>query len=373
MNRAMFESCTSSRKKWFPLRKRSSATASDSQRGSLAPTPDLPRRASATREGNQKVRPLDFVIIGAQKSGTTSLYRYLQWHPSIYLLPEKEAPFFNLDAAYLRGWEWYCQEFFGGAPEGKLWAKATPSYMADQRVPQRLHQAMPATKLIALLRNPVDRAFSHYRMAVKRGLEKRSFAESVIDQLQPASLARDRLLPVGIEQQGYLVMGEYSRILGNYLERFSRNQLLVLFTEDLAAQPRYVIRRILRFLGIEETFEPPNLGKHYHVGGTARRVPFNAEDVSGNRWFNLFLGCFSAHQQKLLRRRFHFWFKVWNTRPDPAGGKMPPEIRRLLVCFYQDDITRLHQLLGGPVPWLDFNLPQQRQDPPFSLVADDEP
>src|SRR4051794_6700075 len=99
-----------------------------------------PGRAEAKR--SDAGRTLDFIIIGAQKSGTTSLYKYLQPHPSIYMLPEKEAPFFSAEALYSRGWEWYRQEFFSQAPPERIWGKATPMYMANLQVPERIHELM---------------------------------------------------------------------------------------------------------------------------------------------------------------------------------------------------------------------------------------
>src|SRR5947209_6229116 len=86
-----------------------------------------------------EARALDFMVIGAQKSGTTSLHKYLQPHPALHMLPEKEAPFFSNDAWYDRGWPKFSEEFFANAPRDQLRAKVSPIYMADRRVPARVH------------------------------------------------------------------------------------------------------------------------------------------------------------------------------------------------------------------------------------------
>src|SRR4051794_29068427 len=86
---------------------------------------DLPDQIGSSQMEHDGAKRMDFIIIGAQKSGTTSLYKYLQGHPELYLLPEKEAPFFNYDPSFDRGWDWYCKEFFTKAPREKLWGKAT--------------------------------------------------------------------------------------------------------------------------------------------------------------------------------------------------------------------------------------------------------
>jgi hypothetical protein len=326
---------------------------SSDQPADLAKGP-LPPQKDASSKARAEGRRLDFIIIGAQKSGTTSLYKYLQGHPELYLLPEKEAPFFNYDPSFDRGWDWFAREYFTNAPTEKLWGKATPGYMADARVPQRIAAVTPEAKLIVLLRNPIDRAYSHYRMQVKRDVEKRSFRECLEIKLRPEVLAQERLLPPGIELEGYFAMGEYGRILGKYLELFPRNQLLVLFTEDLEKDPRGVLRRVLRFLKVAEYFVPANIGKRYHVGGTQKRIAWTQDEIMHHRLFQFFVKRLPASYQKPFLRRFFFWFKIWNTRPDPAGRQMPTEIRERLREFYAEDMQRLNQLLDSPVPWEEF-------------------
>jgi hypothetical protein len=310
-----------------------------------------------TRNGNctpEACRNLDFLIIGAQKSGTTSLHKYLESHPQLYLLPEKEVPYFSNDEYHVRGWDWYVKDFFAQAPPGKLWGKSTPAYMTSFEVPGRIRVQMPDTKLIALLRNPVDRAFSHYKMMVKRKRETRCFAGVVEEKLQPGNLRRDRLLPPGTEDDGYLTMGEYGRILERYLQFFPRRQLLVLFTEDLEREPGVVLKRVLRFLNVNDDFVPANLGKHYHVGGTKRRIPVDEHVLARHRLFRKALEFIPRQSRHLFERRFLFWFMIWNTRPDPANQKMPSEVRKRLSEFYREDAARLAKMLRAPLPWSDF-------------------
>ena len=295
------------------------------------------------------VKKLDFIVIGAQKAGTTSLYKYLQPHPKIYMPPEKEAPFFSSDDLYELGWEWYVREFFEGAPEDKLWGKVTPQYMSDSRVPPRIYATMPNVKLIALLRNPVDRAFSHYRMTVRRGLDKRTFDDAVDELLRDEMLEYARSLPAGLENESkcYLVWGEFGRILGNYLQLFPKEQILVVFSDDLEQRPKEVLGTVLRFLGLGADFTPPNLGKRYHVGGTRKRLPVEVFKKVG-----LLRRMWKIIPEK-HRRRFLYWFEQWNTLPDKQP-RMLPETRQRLVEFYRDDVKRLRQMLGIEVPWKEF-------------------
>jgi Sulfotransferase domain len=296
---------------------------------------------------------LDFMIIGAQKSGTTSLHKYLERHPRLYMLPEKEIPFFTNAEYCAKGWQWYSDSFFNEAPPEKLWGKSTPAYMTSLEVPRRIFNEMPHVKLIALLRNPIERAYSHYKMMVKRELEPRTFLEVLDEKLKAETVQRERLFPPGTEDVGYVAMGEYSLILEEYYKVFPREQLLVLFTDDLKRDPAGVLKRVMRFLGLDEDFSPPNLGKYYHVGGMKRRIPLAEADLARHPLFRKFLLILPQRLQFPFERRFLFWYMIWNTKPDPEKG-IPPGAYQRLARFYQEDVRKLSRLIGAKVPWPEF-------------------
>ena len=195
---------------------------------------------------------LDFIIIGAQKAGTTTLFEYLRLHPELHLPPHKELPFFSNEAARARGWEDYISKAFTLADPHAKWGTATPHYMLgglleesnpqpggevydELTVPLRIHGLLPAVRLIAILRDPAERARSQHRMAVMNQMDKRTFAQAIDELLQPDALEQARREPR--ETAGYIVWGEYGRILAGYFEVFPREQILVLFTEELKAIP----------------------------------------------------------------------------------------------------------------------------------------
>jgi hypothetical protein len=151
---------------------------------------------------------LDFIVIGAQRCGTTSLFEYMRGHPDLYIPPAKEVPYFS-HVDYLEDWTDYIGRLFGEAEEGRLWGTVTPQYMVGglyrrnanpdgavgdpEIVPARIREQLPDARLIAILRDPVERAHSHYDWAVETGWEKRSFADAIGDLLKPE--ARVRLRP----------------------------------------------------------------------------------------------------------------------------------------------------------------------------------
>src|SRR4051812_42429120 len=107
------------------------------------------------------LRAPDFLIVGAAKAGTTSLAAYLAEHPDVFMARRKELHFFGREKEYRRGWEWYCSHF-EGAGDARAVGEATPDYMWRERAVERIAQDLPKARIIATLRHPVDRAYSHY-------------------------------------------------------------------------------------------------------------------------------------------------------------------------------------------------------------------
>jgi hypothetical protein len=288
---------------------------------------------------------LDFIIIGAQKAGTTSLFKYLELHPQIYMPREKEALYFNREERISRGWEWYLGEFFGDAPLGCVWGKASPGYMADPRVPNRIKNTLPDVKLIALLRNPIERAYSHYRMSVRKGYEDRSFEEAIDQLLKVDALEEARRQPS--PTNGYIVRGEYSRILGEYYELFPRGHLCVFFMEGLENNPRNVLSTVFHFLGVDSDFIPSNLGVIFHKGGDRQRLP----------WATLLMKVIPirAIWRRIIpekqRRPLTYWFHQWNVIPDEERPQIPLPARMLLAEHYAEDVMQLSTLVGKKNPW----------------------
>lgn len=304
-----------------------------------------------TRAGRHAAAsPLDFAVIGASKSGTTSLYRHLRAHPRLFLPEDKDVPYFSADDWYERGWKWVSDQFFQDAPPEALWGTVTPRYMEDLRVPARMAAEMPDLKLIALLRNPVDRAFSQYRQQVRQGKDKRSFSEAVATHLsrRAPKPGGGKRLPT---EDRYLSDGEYDRILSGFDACFPPNQLLILFTEELAEDAGRVMDSIAAFLGLPPGFRPHNLDRRYHRGGSRERFPglvSAARRVAPIRalW----------HLIPLPRRKaIQMWFFTQINVVSEAARELPGDLRARLVEYFEPDVRRLEKRIERPVPWRDFS------------------
>lgn len=295
-------------------------------------------------------RPLDFLLIGAAKSGTTSLFHYLRGHPRLHLPPDKEAPFFAEDDVYHLGWERYVADHFAAAPPETLWGKITPRYLGDLHVPARVAATMPDVMLLALLRNPVDRVFSKYRLLLRKRVEHRSFVDLVKAQLEPAALreARSERMPI---KDTIVVRGEYSRLIDGWLDHFSRDRLLIHLTDELEQAPTETIDSILGFVGIEPGWIPPNLDKRYYVGGDRQRFPSLVPAAASVRP----LRALWHHLPKERRRAVHLWFmREFNIVREDAPPAFPADLRARLIDFYRPDVASLERLIGRSVPWSEF-------------------
>ena len=198
-------------------------------------------------------RPLpDFLILGAQKAGTTALYAYLRWHPGITGPSWKEVSYF--DRHYRRGASWYRGHFPIGAGD-RLVGEASPGYLFHPLAPERVRTTVPEAKLIALLRDPVDRALSHYHHEVALGREPLSFEEAI--DAEPERTRGEEHRMVGEPgyfshawwDYTYLARGRYAEQLERWLAVFPPEQLFVVASEELASDSGQTYSRVLEFLG----------------------------------------------------------------------------------------------------------------------------
>lgn len=192
----------------------------------------------------------DFLIIGAAKSGTSTLYEYLAAHPEIFMSAIKEPCFFDSDVAWERGLDWY-RGLFREAAENQLCGEASTNYTRWPQVPdvpRRIAEIMPAVKLIYMLRHPVDRAYSHYVHRHTR-------------EVYPGQPFRKTFEEFVKEDPMCLDSSDYVMQIDQYLPFFSRDSLLILRLEDLKRDPGQLLGRVLRFLGVDEGVDVLGTGK----------------------------------------------------------------------------------------------------------------
>jgi hypothetical protein len=220
-------------------------------------------------------RPLpSFIIAGAQKAGTTSLFGYLAEHPQCAASLTKEVHFF--DRTFARGESWYrmhfplsaAAEYAPGSDRKRHTFESSPYYMFDPRVPERMRRLLPDVKIIFLLRNPASRAYSHYQHSRRRGREPLSFEGAIAAEDARLIGEHQRLLHEADYQSpahqrySYLARGLYVDQLRHWQSYFPAEQMLALQAERMFQQPEPVLHQVLDFLGLER-WSPNRFGNRY--------------------------------------------------------------------------------------------------------------
>ena len=202
----------------------------------------------------------DFLVIGAQKGGSTSLYDYLIQHPEIYSATTKEVHFFS--NLYGKGDAWYRAQFHW-QKNGVITGEATPYYLFHPLAAPRIARLIPHVKIIVVLRDPVDRAISHYYHAVRHGFEHLSICDaierSIVEFSQDEKTVMEGSYSFNHQERSYGPRGLYAEQLSRYTKLFSSSQLLIIRSEDLFTAPAKMLKRLFRFLDVVSEFTPADL------------------------------------------------------------------------------------------------------------------
>lgn len=280
----------------------------------------------------------DFVIIGAARCATTSLYAYLRQHPEVFMSPEKETDFFSLGdlpasevplaaSAYRARTRETYEALFRGAGSARAVGEASPTYLFYPRSAARMQQTIPDAKVICILRDPIERAYSHYALARKMGFE-------VLSDFGAAAAAEDdRWLHDRSMRFTYLRASLYHEGLLEYYKRLARDQILVLLFADFAADPVGTMRTIHEFVGVDPRFTPDVSIRHNRSmlpRSTLVREAFG-------RPFRL-----RRFLQRSLPPRLVTQLGNVIMRPPPG---LAPEVRARLLPRFAEEIERLEALL----------------------------
>lgn len=296
-----------------------------------------------------------FMIIGAAKAGTTSLYNYFKAHPEVFMSEVKEPNYFSLEGGRpnLKGplepervfnllhrktvtdRDAYERLFAAGG--AKAIGEASPRYLYSAKAAAAIREACGPIRLIAILREPFARAWSHFEMNRRRGLEPiADFAAAL--EAEPGRIAE------GYEWDWhYLAVGRYAEQLERYVERFGKENLLVLLYEDLAAEPGQTLERAFRFIGVDEAFRP-DLEKRHHQARTPGRGPlarlaFAPEDTTLGRLAMRVVPPKLGFQAQLLLQR------LTGRKGKPKAARPDPELRRRVIGRMGAETDRLERLI----------------------------
>ncbi|MEG4987779.1 sulfotransferase domain-containing protein [Microcoleus sp. BR0-C5] len=241
----------------------------------------------------QTPKPPDFIIIGAQKGGTTSLYSYLTEHPQIAHATQKEVHYFDLN--FDKSPDWYYAQFpLPKHSPKRITGEASPYYIFHPHVPQRIHDLCPKVKIIALLRNPVDRAISHYYHYIRIKYETLSLEDAIAAESERLKGEMEKLLAnpkyYSYEHQhhSYLNRGIYADQLPAWMKLFPKSQISIIKSEDLYSNPAKILNTVLEFLDL-----PPHQLKTYGKLNSSEYPPISETVYDQLRAY------FRSHNQRL--------------------------------------------------------------------------
>lgn len=259
----------------------------------------------------------DFIGIGAARSGTTWIYHCLYEHPEVCLAPKEIALF-------LQEKEWD----FGKYAPNKKYGEFSVAYLNDKNVPQKIYRKNPGMKLIACLRNPVNRAFSNYLFNIKDGWEKHTNSfEKSIEQ----------------NSNNYLDYGRYASHLKKYLNLFPKEQILILIYEDINKNPLAFIQKIYKFIEVDPNFIPRQ---------SLRKKINESRIVKSVRVEKILYKTASLISRTGLHK---LWWKIKNSwvmdfilqqNKKSTNIKINEKTREFLKKYYKNDIKELEKIIN---------------------------
>lgn len=282
----------------------------------------------------------NFLVIGAAKAGTTSLHKYLAQHPEIFVPPLKKEPQFFLvwnnddqQRQYLKEgypefneidtFQKYSNLFHPGID--KVRGESSPQYLAYPGVAKKIHNLVPDIKIIVILRDPAERAFSQYQMMKRRKREFASFATAIQEEMANGRTG----LPF---DQRYLQWGRYAEQMHEYYRLFPASQISVHLFEELVTSTHIFLKNIFCFLNVDDQFMPSNLNV------------FNAST------FNRFEGYPLVNKQlnrceKWYRRKGNLQMVAAIKKLRYYKLKFPEHLRPILQEYYLDDLQQLEKMI----------------------------
>lgn len=295
-----------------------------------------------------------FIVIGAPKSGTTSLYYYFRQHPDIYLPKTKELHYFSFpelglsssgpgDAAALSGagltqtWEQYTAQYLDVTNHSAI-GDISPSYLYYSSSARKIFETLGLVKIIVIIRNPVDKAYSQYMHMVRDGLETLSFSEAIAAES-------------GRQEQGWRDIWRYTQSslyadrLDEFIAVFGRENVKIILFDDFVENTTSVLTDLLIYIGVDPTVKI-STDETFNRTGTPRSAYISDILMSQSLLKKLVKLVIPAD----LRRNLRNWLMKINTGDKP---ELPQQLRTSLLNYFRDDIVKVERLIGKPTKWLE--------------------
>lgn len=286
----------------------------------------------------------NFLIIGAAKAGTTSLYNYLEQHPDVYMSPDKEPRFFAFEGDSSGNYPYtelsQYEKLFHGVTGEKAIGEASTFYLYSESAPVSIKKHIPQAKLVAILRNPIDRAYSQFVYWRREGKEIETDFGKIVDKELANILISD--------SDAYIQRGMYGNQLQRYFEFFPEEQIRIYLFEDLRDKTEEMVKDVFRFLEIDDAFQV-NFSRNYNVSTVPQsgvkqvlysfimrqnRIQSTLKKVLPSKLYWNVISPLAKSLSNALR-----------SKKTDAIPKLDPGIREQLINIYRDDILLTEKLI----------------------------
>jgi hypothetical protein len=279
----------------------------------------------------------NFLCVGAQKAGTTTLYEILKQHPGIFLPDKvKETKFFVYEEKFEKGVQWYGKEFFSERKNQTAAGEVDPAMMFEEKSAQRIYDALgKEVKLIFIFRNPVSRAYSHYLMSQRKGFEDLSFDEAIGKEAE-----RLKSDPEKKFNYSYFARGYYSKQVDRFLKLFpEKNFLFLVFEDDFIKNRKATFDRIQDFLGVKKI----DLNLDIRSNEAAATKSKLIHDLTRKK--NPLKKIFGALVPKGLRKSLQRFISSKNTADIQNPRLDPKREKELIRQYFIEDIHKLEKMI----------------------------
>ena len=289
----------------------------------------------------------NYMFIGAAKSATTTFFDILKRHKDIFVPKFKEPHFFNIDENYLKGLDWYKKTYFTDINNESVIIDFTPTYLYYKLCAERIFDSLgPNVKFVIILRNPVDRAYSHYNHSKRDGHEVSSFEDAIKLENERIEKSRDKNDFLSELRCSYISQGLYFEMISAYLKYFDLNNFFIInFESEVVQNLDQTLLKLSKFLKLDLS----NLDYEIHSNKSGKpKYKFLQNIITNNNLFRKILKMIVPQKQRQIIRN-----KIKNfNKEDFVYLQLSEEKKRqLLEQYFRKDIMKLENLIGKKMNW----------------------
>lgn len=281
----------------------------------------------------------NFFCLGASKSGTTSIYKVLNSHPEIFVSNFKEPHFFDSDSNFRKGLDWYLSSFYKNVKNEKIISDFTPTYLYNKDAPSRIKNTFGSDlKFMIILRDPVDRAYSHYLHTKRDGMEKKSFLES-LEEEKIRLVESDFLSNL---HYSYIAQSKYFEMISRYFNLFPESSFKIyIFEEDFNNNDVLFFKDLFKFLNLKNT---KNIKTDIRINVASQaRLSFLKKILSPNSFlvkiFKILIPSIP------LRRKIRNNIQALNNKPVNKNSLDNSMKKLIFEKYFKEDVRNLEKFL----------------------------